>query len=440
MKIKTTTFLVYFYMLMATIMLIFLNNLICFCIISLLLVALIIILFKIDIKNPLVLFISFFILYQISFPILQNKGFNFFGFEPIHEFYFIYSWIATISFILFYGNFNNIHYNKEMIYQKKSNVVILRIIYGLFAMISIIASFYIIKNGYNSKYDLAHSGIPLITVGTISYTILIIFPLFFFLTTNIKRFEKISIGIFNFLLLLFGVFTFGERSFLLNYMIVLLINYVSFYKLRFRKMAPIFMLCILIYSFSSSLKMILSSNRYISKSNNDYGIVVNFLNSNFPSAGYNFNYLLNHNQNSVLKGKSYIYDFLSPVDDIVPIGKYNPSKWYQSTFWKNRKTGVGFSLVGEGYANFGLLGIIIEMFLLARIIKFFYLLSNKNYYYYIINLGCLSLSLYACRQSLASIISPIFKYYILLAVIIYYVNRIHSKYSIRRVTNEKVDE
>ena len=46
----------------------------------------------------------------------------------------------------------------------------------------------------------------------------------------------------------------------------------------------------------------------------------------------------------------------------------------KATVEELRKTGLGFSIIGEGFVNFGLLGIIIQMIILSRMIKFIIML------------------------------------------------------------------
>jgi len=381
---------------------------------------------KLDIKNPLLLFLVIFILYQISYPILNLLNIRVFEYSLINDNYYLYNWIATVSFIIFYGKIENIRYDvSNLSFEMKSNIMI--VIYVIMSLICIFSSFYIIYNGFQSKYELANSGNKIIQIGNIFYTILIIYPVYLNLGKNISNKNKNILSIFNLLLMIFGMLTFGERSYLFNYIIVYLLFYFTCNKINYKQVLIIFTLAFILLSTSSSMKMFLSSNKYRTVKNDN--IVVGFLNSDFASAGFNFNYLLNNENDTkgIFLGKTYIYDFLSPFEDLLPISKYSSTKWYSNKYWSTRKTGLGFSIIGEGYINFGLIGIIVEMFILARLTKFLYKRSNKNSYYYIIYLGYLSLMMYSCRQALGNIISPLFKYHILLALLIFFINKVEMK-------------
>ena len=187
--------------------------------------------------------------------------------------------------------------------------------------------------------------------------------------------------------------------------------------------------------------MFFSRNNIYTELKKEENIVLQFLNSDFASQGFNFNYvLLKKDEYNKFYGLTYVYDFLSPIDDIVPIvKKLNVNSWYQNTFWANRRTGLGFTIIGEGYVNFGILGIILSMFILAKITKYLYFNSNKNAYTFVIYLAFINYSMYACRGSLANIISPLFKYYILLAIILYHLPYFKIKDKIVYYKDKKIN-
>ena len=419
MKVKANNIIISLYIILSSIAIYISNDLIVFCTVNIGLVFLISILLKLDIKNPMISFLMIFILYQISYPILNKLGIKVFEYITLNSNYYFYSWIATISFVLFYGSVSNIEYDKNRL-TVSINSKYTNIIYIILATISIISSIFVIKSGYQSKSEIGNSNNLILSLGNMSYTALIIYPLYYLMSGNIKAKHKVLITVLNSIIMLFGVFTFGERSYFLNYLVALIIYYFTYNKINIKKAIIISILLLILLSSSSSLKMLFTSSRYINTGNDN--VFISFLNSDFESAGFNFNYLLNNNDQFELKGKSYIYDFLSPLDDFIDISKYNSTKWYKNKYWSDRKTGLGFSIIGEGYVNFGLIGIVLEMFIIARLTKFMYKLSNKGYYLYIIYIGYMSLLMYSSRQSIASIISPLFKYHILIALIMYFIN------------------
>lgn len=421
MKIERTKLYLYLYIMVATFILLLFNNVYVFCVVEIMLLIILVNILKYDLKHPLVLFLTVFILYQIAFPILNTRGIIVYENVTMNDKYYITNWLATASFIVFFGKLVKVNYDSNKIHSD-INVNIIKIIYIVIALIAISGSIYIIMKGYNSKYEIAQGKSVILTLGDMAYTTLSSLTLYFFVGRNIKSKSKISWGIATFLLLLFGVFTFGERNYIFDYVVVLTIYYFTFKKIELHKIILLGIACVVLLELSSTLKMLWTSNKY-KYNNNNLNYIEKFLNSDFASAGFNFNYLLN-NCETKFYGKTYIYDFLSPIDDIVPVAKkYSPTKWYQNEYWRDRKTGLGFSILGEGYLNFGIIGIAIEMFLLARMIKYMYLISNKNSYYYVLYLGFTTLAMYSSREALGNIISPFFKYHILIAIFIYLISK-----------------
>lgn len=421
MKVEKKKLYLYIYIIIATFILFLVKNTYIFCVAEILLVVLLIIFLQCDVKHPLVLFLTIFILYQISFPILNNDGIVIYEKVNLNQNYYIYSWLATISFIVFFGKMTKINYKGENIHSE-ININYIKIPYAILSGIAIISSICIIKLGYQSKYEISQNSSMILVLGNMAYTTLIPLTLYFFISANIKKKNKIAFGTITLLLMLFGVFTFGERDYIINYLIELIIYYFTVNRIKMHKIIIIGLVCVLFLSTSSSLKMLWLSDRYKNTAEDNLNIIQKFLNSDFASAGFNFNYILN-NCETKLYGKSYVYDFLSPVDDIlIFVKKYSATNWYQQEYWSTRKTGLGFSILAEGYLNFGVIGIFIEMFLLARMIKFMYKISNKNSYYYILYIGFMTLAMYSCRESLANIISPFVKYHVLIAIFIYLIS------------------
>ena len=406
-----------------SILLLLFNNLYCFVTINVVLVFLLVFLMKYDMKNPALLWTTIFILYQISYPILNSLGIKVFEFCSLNSHYYLFSWVATVSFLVFYGSFKNVSYSNHKI-KMELNTYFLKILYAVLLLLCIGSSLYIIANGYQSKYELASSSNIILSIGNMAYIALGILPMFFAFSDKTSRKEKIAIAIITFLIMLLGMFTYGERSYVFNYILVMMICYSVLRRVTIKKLAFIVVSVVLFFSVSSSLKMLFTSTSYSNSSNSNEGIIVSFLNSDFASAGFNFNYLLNKDAGGVLGGRSYVYDLLSPLDGVIDLSSFSSTKWYTNQYWGTRKTGLGFSIIGEGYVNFGFFGIVLQMAIIARMLKYFYLRSSKNGYYFIIYTGLLALSAYSCRQAVGNIISPGVKYYVLMTFLILFVNKL----------------
>lgn len=418
-------------LLLLTIFVVCFNDIFTFVIANIILAMAIGFLVRMDVKNPIFIWTLVFSLYQIAYPVLNNLGIIVYEYCPLNEYYYILSWLATCFFVIFYGSFNNVRYDRKNI-TTEMNVVFLRMLYWFLVALCLVSSITIVKDGFQSKYDLAQSMNVLLNIGNMAYTALIILPVFFVLSKNISRREKVIIATSTFFFLLVGVFTYGERSYVFNYLLMMMILYFTFRKISLHKVLIIAFCFVLFFSFSPALKMLFANEHYstINDGSND-SIMISFLNSDFSSAGFNFNYVLNHDDAFALNGKSFFYDVLSPLDGVFNLKKHSSTRWYTDKYWNKRRTGLGFSLIAEGYVNFGFLGIIFQMFIIARLIKFFYLRSNRNCYYYVLYIGLIALAMYSCRQSLGSVVSPLIKYYAFMCLMVLFANKVG-----KRGTNE----
>lgn len=381
---------------------------------------------KYDIKNPVLLWTTVFVLYQIAFPILNTLGIKVFEYCSINEQYYMLSWVATVSFLIFYGSLENVKYSFGDL-GLKLNTGFLKVFYIALCAICICASLFVVASGFSNKFELSNSSNFLVHLGDMAYNVIGIVSMFFIFSRNIEKKQKLSIAALTLLFVLFGMFTYGERSYVFNYVLMMSICYSVCRRVTMKKAAIALLGIVILFSMSSSLKMLFTNNTYIGSGGNDDNIIISFLDSDFASAGFNFNYLLNKEDGGVLSGKSYIYDVLSPLDDIIDVSQWSSTRWYTGQYWATRRTGLGFSIIGEGYANFAFFGIVFQMLLVARLIKFFYLRSNKSGYYFIIYVGLVALSSYSCRQALGNIISPWIKYYIVMVALMVLMNRIVAK-------------
>ena len=422
---KLDRFIIYEYIMFATLLLYLVNNYFVFLVIETILLGIMFIILKFDIKHPLTLFLLIFVLYQIAFPIINYNGIIIYESATINPNYYLYNWIATITLILSWGKLDKIEYKKEKIFTDVNRNILMPI-FIIAVVLIIISNIFILTNKFIDKFALLGANSFIISIGRMLYVLISPIMLYFLLDKNLTNKRKKLIAFIVFSLVLIGSVIYKERDFLFNYIIIMLMYYFTVSKISIKKIGILGIICIVIFSISPKIKTLTNSNKS-GEAKNEYNIILSFFNSDFAAAGFNFNYLL-HNFNNYKNGTTYIFDFLSPIDMFIPsVEEYSVTKWYQSTYWSTRKTGLGFSIIGEGYANFGLLGIIIQMIILSRIVKFIYKKSGLNIYYYVIYLTVLPLCMYSCRGSLASIISQAIKYHILLAIFVYVISRKKEK-------------
>ena len=378
---------------------------------------------KLDFCHPYCNILPLFLLYQIAYPILNNYGIVVFKKMPLNNNYFLYSYSAIILFIIFLGKVKKIKYCKEKISLELKS----KMLYSIFIILGVLAfssSIYILIKGYSTKYELAQNMDFFIKIGSMAYVGIIPITCTIFLNKNSNKKIKIIFCVLSLILMLFGMMTTGERSYIFNYIMMAFLIYMSFYDIGFKKKIALILIMIFFVANSANLKMFFNKNNPYTDNKREENFVFKFLNSDFASQGFNFNFLLENDERyEKFYGKTYVYDLLSPVDDLIPsLNNWNSNRWYQNTFWATRRTGLGFTIVGEGYINFGVFGIVLSMFFLAFLTKRIYNASQHNAYLYILYFAFVNYSMYANRGNFGNIISPLFKYYVLILIIIYYLN------------------
>jgi oligosaccharide repeat unit polymerase len=116
----------------------------------------------------------------------------------------------------------------------------------------------------------------------------------------------------------------------------------------------------------------------------------------------------------------------------------SPAYWFTKVFYTSlysKGGGVGFTLVGLGYLDFGILGVIVLFAALGKITGVIYRLSGKNIVWLIFYFNLIPLTMYAIRGSLASILSPAIKHVILPIIIIFCIGmmgHVASRYRVNK--------
>lgn len=410
----------WFFMIIFTFLILLTNyNIFLYIIFSIFIVILAVALTNLDITHPLCWFIPIFTLYQIAYPWLKLIGIDVYTFQNINNNYVILNWFALLLMISLMLNIKKVNYNLEKI-TKKINLSLIRIIYIFIIIVSTIGVFYIKSRGFINKYDLANSNNLTINFFNIIINSISIISIFYSLVSNISNKKKIIIFITSSIVLVLAMGITGERDLIIKHLIMYFIYYYILFKPTKRKMIRFGIILIFLLTISSSFKMFLVRNNEFNLSSKNY--IESFLTSDFQSAGFNFNYLLNHNTDFSLKnGSTLLYDIISPIRKIVGVDYHNIStQWYQQTFWNTRRTGLGFTFLGEGYINFGIMGIYIWCIIIYYIIKIMYKNSNKSIYRFTAFITFCPMCMYIMRADFANLISPFVKYVLLILIILYF--------------------
>lgn len=366
-------------------------------------------------SHPLVIYNVFFLLYGISFPALGLSSLLIVDTETINKVIFCNS-IGLASFIfgvmicsnkvprkLFHKRINYNFNEKFITYEIPIIIIIFLFIISAFPI------YKIISNGYINKQEIKKSGEIFLRFYSIFYP-LIIYTIAYVINSYEKGLYKKSylmttIGIL-YSIIIIGIT--GERDIFFYFILMILL-----YIFDIRKKYTGFLLLVILLSSIIILPITHTLKGYLISGppNNlkeilDNG-VIGLLHSDFSSAGSNL-YNIIYYTYDFHKGERLSNDLLrvfsSNLFGINP-NATSATEWYKLYFINSSGAGRGFSIIAEGYLDFGYTGIIVIMFIIGVFLQTLYRyrrINSLTYVYYIFTLlSCC----YSIRADLANIIN-----------------------------------
>jgi hypothetical protein len=370
-----------------------------------------------DIIHPNVWFVGMLVLYNTGYLILYELGFNMeYGYskEPI-----VLASLATLVFTsIMPGRTKNIGLKHHVAYKSGAETIVLHTM-----TIILIATAIIIKvSGFSGKTEI-YQNHPIITK---VFSLALIYINFFVLETcasldlnnRINFLNAVEVFVSITLLTLLS----GERD--LVFRLILDAALIAYYFKKISLWRFWFwgaIVGIVILPLSVSIKYFFTAG-VLTKLNitNFTHVIYKFFSAEFLSASRNLQILVKDASN--VKG---VMNGTTLINDITTVFGYAPHSalgWFQDRFFYNRGTGMGFTLIGEGYINFGYVGVVLVYSVVALITRWLYLNRNRNIYCLYIYISSVPIFVYANRADLANILSPFVKH-ILLGGLLFYILR-----------------
>lgn len=153
--------------------------------------------------------------------------------------------------------------------------------------------------------------------------------------------------------------------------------------------------------------------------------ILSFMSSEFIAAGSNLQILITNETGGLFGGRGFLYEFARTF--YIPIHGPTHMLWYHDTFFFHSDTGMGFTLVGSGYVELGVLGIIIVFIFVAAVLRFLYFRMYKTPYMFIAYIFIIPAYIYMLRMSLFSALSSLIKHAVLTLGLIYICDKLLSK-------------
>lgn len=371
-----------------------------------LLVTLSVAIVRFDLSHPYVWFGPIYTLYSIAHPILIILG------EAYDETYtkelMCLQWTGLVIFLLVispkrysYENIRNIRLNTfSSGYIYKFSLV--------FLLIFILA---LMTGSYSGKKDIYDSGSVLILVGfRVVLLFLIAYAIELISRIQAKNKSSLKITLITFMVT-FLIFLFsGERDLVLRFLVITIFIYYIFSNQKKRKRFLIVLpFLMLILPLLRKMKYLGMGKGFTDTSSESF--IASFLKSDFIAASKNLQILVSdpYSEN-LFNGFTFITDIIRSLkmDGLFSQYSFSVIEWFNHNYFASDRAGQGFTLIGEGYVNFGIIGVILIMLIVSYMVKTLYFFSIKYLYGFFIYVLSIPIFMYSIRADLSNILSPLF--------------------------------
>lgn len=364
---------------------------------------------KWDLWHPFVWYSVFFFLYACSYTIVYClTGTAKLGYAKEIM---VFQWLALSVILLIVGpnRIKNQYGSKRVelnTNEKDFSFSFLNFVELVLVVLSLGTAAYALLGGFSGKKELYASGNLLITLGTRAALLLNV--LFFYHETKyIKLTGKINkrlVAIVMFTEVFFSMVT-GERDRMLIFIIGLGYLLYSVNMIRKWHLSLLFPIFIVGLPILSSAKYLLLTGSLQNSINftSLRDLLVSFFSDEFYTVGRNLMVLYNNRQyaESFFMGSGILNDIVR----VFVSTSYSHSSWFSQNL--TNTTGWGFTIVGVGYVNFGVCGIVLVAVIIGVLIRFLYHKSNKSEIWRTIYIYMIPVLIYSTRADLANIFSPL---------------------------------
>lgn len=383
-----------------------------------------------DISHPFVWFIPLFTLYTIGYPLMYEQGYYATlpncGDIEMNSYTVLAHWCALATFIITVSN-KQVAYRKA--YHYKVNSLVVKVITMGLVLSLFMQYIAVMQSGFHTKREILDglSTSLFFRLGKMATQILPITTALLILDMSIKKREKI------FWLLLINGLSFlqmviiGERSAILQIVVVELLAYnIRIKKISLKKAfifgGAILFFIIIAVGMKASLGKNWDFDLFLSKE----PLWVKIFNAEFSCASINTANILNHQGIWEYEyGLKYLLLFFLPFT-FQPLSGFmkilgfknlfhiaDNSAWYHDNILIGAKSGYGFSMVADGYMESGFLGVIVLYFLLGMIVKKAYRKSSSSILYLTFYIVMIPIFIYSTRATLLYFITYSVKYILL---------------------------
>jgi hypothetical protein len=385
-----------------------------------------------DLLHPYTWYAPVFLLYSTFFPI-QVWSEKRMGLGFLHEVCLL-EWVALATFIVVVGPSRRQAVPPLKLLTRLGEASLP--VFWISAGVAAIVFWYLRTLGFISKHEIALSSSPIVSLGGPAFSVLTLaFAAVLASKLASRRIPYILIAT-TVALSLGGLLIAGERDMVIRVIVVVVFLLHALYRrIKAGELAALFFLGLLILTVSAQFRNLMLETNPMPYSFQDP--TQEIIGGEFAAAGMNLEGVIEEMQHEdFFWGETLWWDVKRVfIPGFMEYPTTTPGRWYNQRRFPvllAHGGGRGFTVVGEGYMNFGPVGVIIWFIMLGLMVKKLYFRAGRSGFWFVTYIVSTTLFLYVIREDFANLFSQMLKHIVFPLVVIYAVAHVIEKLGLQQ--------
>jgi hypothetical protein len=385
-----------------------------------------------DLLHPYTWYAPVFLLYSTFYPI-QVWSDNRMDLGFLHEVCML-EWVALVTFVVVVGPSRKQAVPPPKLLTRLGEASLP--VFWFSAVVAVIVFWYLRRAGFISKQEIALSSSPIVSLGGPAFSILTLaFTAVLAAGLAARRIPYILVAT-TVALSLAGLLIAGERDMVIRVIMVGgFLVHALYRRIKAGEFVALFFLGLLALNVMAQFRSRMLETSPMPIEFQDP--VEQSTGGEFAAAGMNLEGLLEEMEHEdFFWGRTLWWDVRRVfIPGFLGYSMTTPGEWYARRRYPLLLAlggGRGFTIVGEGYMNFGVPGVILWFVLIGLAVKRLYSLSGKSGFWFVTYIVSSTLFLYVIREDFANLFSQIVKHIIFPLLLIYAAAHIIEKLGIQQ--------
>jgi len=380
-----------------------------------------------DLLHPYTWYTPVFFLYSTSYPILvwleiyREQGF-------LHQAC-LMQWAALVTFVVVIGPARRPVVPPLKLLRTLAEPSLP--VFCITSVVAVIYFWYLHGSGFTSKYEILLSSSTLVRIGGPAFSVFTVAFAAILASGFASRRNPYTAIAVTLVLSLAGVLIAGERDMFLRVVVIsVFLVHALYRRIKAWEFAFLFLLGVFLVAVSAEVRNVMIVDRPGAFQFSDPADRI--LGGEFISAGRNLEELIEEmEREDLFWGETFWWDIKRTfVPGFLGYSTITPGTWFNERRYPVLVAlggSHGFTIVGEGYMNFGLTGVVVWFILLSLMARYLYSLSGRSAFWFLAYVVSTTLFLYVIRQDFAHLFSQTLKHILFPLLVILAAERVTEK-------------